>query len=122
MLISTEDFSHLYSQYVPGFDNAYITWISNNKASWTINAAGVGADETVNISARPVPQEPMVSWLSSTVFSAGLTQSIIVLDHEPGHLRELRHSRRRESQVPGTHDGRLDQSLPTTQRPERRSK
>ncbi|VDC02538.1 unnamed protein product [Peniophora sp. CBMAI 1063] len=46
-------------EYVPGFDNAYITWVTDNKASWTINAAGVGADDSVGISARPVPQEPM---------------------------------------------------------------
>lgn len=46
-------------EYVPGFDNAYITWISNNQVSWTLNVAGMGADPAVQISARPVPQEPM---------------------------------------------------------------
>ncbi|CCM00674.1 uncharacterized protein FIBRA_02713 [Fibroporia radiculosa] len=46
-------------EYVPGFDNAYITWVANNKASWTLNAAGMGADPKVQISARPVSQEPM---------------------------------------------------------------
>jgi hypothetical protein len=39
----------------------YITWISNNKIAWTLNAAGMAADPTVQISARPVSQEPMVS-------------------------------------------------------------
>ncbi|OJA19336.1 hypothetical protein AZE42_00442 [Rhizopogon vesiculosus] len=46
-------------EYVPGFDNAYITWIANNKVAWTLNVAGVGADAAAQISARPVPQEPM---------------------------------------------------------------
>ncbi|KAI6047520.1 glycoside hydrolase family 16 protein [Pisolithus marmoratus] len=46
-------------EYVPGFDNAYITWISNNQVSWTLNVAGMGADPAVQISSRPVPQEPM---------------------------------------------------------------
>lgn len=39
----------------------YITWVSDNKVSWTLNAPGMGPDPTVEISARPVPQEPMVS-------------------------------------------------------------
>ena len=50
-------------EYEPGFDDAYITWISNNKVSWTIKSGGLAADTRVNISARPIPQEPMVSTL-----------------------------------------------------------
>ncbi|KAF8210282.1 beta-glucan synthesis-associated [Mycena galopus ATCC 62051] len=46
-------------EYKPGYSDGYITWISNDKPAWTIKAAGVGADPTVGISARPVPQEPM---------------------------------------------------------------
>ncbi|KAI0321949.1 beta-glucan synthesis-associated [Amylostereum chailletii] len=46
-------------EYRPGFDNAYITWITNNKAAWTIKAAGVGANAAAEISARPIPQEPL---------------------------------------------------------------
>ncbi|KAF5393324.1 hypothetical protein D9757_000583 [Collybiopsis confluens] len=42
-----------------GFDDGYVTWISSGKISWGLNAAGLGADDTVQISARPVPQEPM---------------------------------------------------------------
>lgn len=38
----------------------YITWISNNQTAWTLKAAGLGADASVHISARPVAQEPMV--------------------------------------------------------------
>jgi hypothetical protein len=63
-------------EYQPGFDNAarnlsyghprltefrqYITWVSNNQPSWTLLSSAVGADPTVEISARPIPQEPMV--------------------------------------------------------------
>ena len=47
-------------QYKPGYDDAYITWISNNKISWTMKAGAAGADSLTEISARPVPQEPLV--------------------------------------------------------------
>ncbi|KAF7351551.1 GH16 domain-containing protein [Mycena sanguinolenta] len=46
-------------EYVPGYDNAYITWITNNAVTWTLNAAGMGADAQTGISARPISQEPM---------------------------------------------------------------
>ena len=38
----------------------FITWVSDGQPSWTINAAGLGPDPSVQISARPVSQEPMV--------------------------------------------------------------
>ena len=48
-------------EYQPGFDeDAYITWVSDNKVSWTAMSGGFAADPRVNISARPIPQEPMV--------------------------------------------------------------
>ncbi|KAJ7438652.1 beta-glucan synthesis-associated protein [Mycena galericulata] len=46
-------------EYVPGFDSAYITWITNNEVTWTLNVGGLGADTGTEISARPIPQEPM---------------------------------------------------------------
>ncbi|KAJ6571989.1 glycoside hydrolase family 16 protein [Mycena capillaripes] len=46
-------------EYKPGFDDAYISWISDNKIAWTIHAAGLAADPKTEIKARPVPQEPM---------------------------------------------------------------
>lgn len=46
-------------EYKPGFDNAYISWIANDKLAWRLNVAGVGADTQVEISPRPIPQEPM---------------------------------------------------------------
>lgn len=46
-------------EYVPGFDNAYITWI-NQIPAWTVLAAAFDADPATEVSVRPVPQEPMV--------------------------------------------------------------
>ncbi|PCH33737.1 glycoside hydrolase family 16 protein [Wolfiporia cocos MD-104 SS10] len=46
-------------QYQPGFDDAYITWIADNQIAWTLEASGMVADEIVQISQRPVSQEPM---------------------------------------------------------------
>ncbi|KAL1743096.1 beta-glucan synthesis-associated [Schizophyllum fasciatum] len=48
-------------EYVPGFDNAYITWINNNKKAWTLRQGGLAADTVVEIGPRPIPQEPMYS-------------------------------------------------------------
>ncbi|KAI0639519.1 beta-glucan synthesis-associated [Trametes polyzona] len=46
-------------QYKPGFDDAYISWISDGKLAWTLTQAGFAADTAVEIGPRPVPQEPM---------------------------------------------------------------
>lgn len=46
--------------------NQYITWITDNKPAWTIKAGGMAADSRVDISARPVPQEPMVMYFKKT--------------------------------------------------------
>ncbi|KAF8234028.1 glycoside hydrolase family 16 protein [Tricholoma matsutake] len=64
-------------EYKPGFDNAYITWISDNKVSWTLMAAGVGPDNAVQISARPVPQEPMY-----IIVNLGMSQNFGKIDFE----------------------------------------
>ncbi|KAI3605273.1 glycoside hydrolase family 16 protein [Moniliophthora roreri] len=55
----TSCFSVYGFEYKPGFDDAYITWISDGKKSWTMFANAVGQNDKVGISARPVPQEPM---------------------------------------------------------------
>ncbi|KAI0053742.1 glycoside hydrolase family 16 protein [Auriscalpium vulgare] len=46
-------------EYKPGFDDAYITWISSGVPSWTLKQAGMAADPNTQIAARPIPQEPM---------------------------------------------------------------
>ncbi|EIN10535.1 beta-glucan synthesis-associated protein [Punctularia strigosozonata HHB-11173 SS5] len=67
-------------EYLPGFDDAYITWISDNKVSWTLNVAGLGADPLVEISDRPVPQEPMY-----LIANLGMSTNFgtVDLDHLP---------------------------------------
>ncbi|KAI0036059.1 beta-glucan synthesis-associated [Vararia minispora EC-137] len=72
-------------EYRPGFNSGYITWISDNKAAWTLNAAGMGADSAVQISARPVPQEPMY-----LIVNLGISQNFGTVDFAhltfPTHL------------------------------------
>jgi len=46
-------------EYLPGTSDAYVTWISNNRASWTVFSAGMGPDSMVQIGERPIPEEPM---------------------------------------------------------------
>jgi len=46
-------------EYKPGFDGAYITWISSGVVAWTVHQSGLRADTAVEIDQRPVPQEPM---------------------------------------------------------------
>jgi hypothetical protein len=50
------------------FDGAYITWINNGIPAWTIMSAGMGPDTQTEISARPVPQEPMVRFFRACVY------------------------------------------------------
>ncbi|KAE9392659.1 glycoside hydrolase family 16 protein [Gymnopus androsaceus JB14] len=73
-------------EYLPGFDDAYITWIANGQEAWTLNVAGMGADTVTEISARPVPQEPMY-----LIINLGMSESFSTIDFEhltfPNHLR-----------------------------------
>ncbi|CAK5276442.1 unnamed protein product [Mycena citricolor] len=72
-------------EYVPGFDNAYITWITDNKVTWTLNAAGVGANPQTQISARPIPTEPMY-----ILINLGFSRNFAWLDERlsfPGIMR-----------------------------------
>lgn len=45
-------------EYKPGY-NGYITWINDANPAWTMLAGGMGPDDRTEISARPIPQEPM---------------------------------------------------------------
>ncbi|KAF8640087.1 hypothetical protein AX17_001327 [Amanita inopinata Kibby_2008] len=73
-------------EYKPGYDNAYVTWLSDNKVSWTIRSEGVGPDPTVQISARAVPQEPM-----HLIINLGMSRNFGPIDFKhltfPNHLR-----------------------------------
>lgn len=46
-------------EYKPGFDDSYITWVQNDKNAWTLFGSALGPDPAVEISSRPIPQEPM---------------------------------------------------------------
>ncbi|KAF7366334.1 GH16 domain-containing protein [Mycena sanguinolenta] len=46
-------------EYLPGFGDAYISWITNNKVAWTLNVAGMAANSETQISARPITNEPL---------------------------------------------------------------
>ncbi|KAJ3875507.1 glycoside hydrolase family 16 protein [Lentinula edodes] len=73
-------------EYKPGFDDAYITWYSSGTPAWTLNVAGMGADTATEISARPVPQEPMY-----LIINLGMSENFGTVDLEhltfPNHLR-----------------------------------
>lgn len=50
-------------EYKPGFDDAYIQWVSSGQPSWSLLVQGVGANELTEIGPRAVSQEPMVRLL-----------------------------------------------------------
>ncbi|KAI9513053.1 beta-glucan synthesis-associated [Russula earlei] len=57
--LSGGGFSIYGYEYKPGAADGYITWISNNAASWTLLSAAMGPDNLTEIGTRPIPQEPM---------------------------------------------------------------
>jgi hypothetical protein len=40
-------------------NDQYISWIASGVTAWTLNAGGMAADTAAEISARPIPQEPL---------------------------------------------------------------
>jgi len=77
-------------QYKPGYDEGYITWVSDGKVAWTINGHGMAADPLTEVSARPVPQEPMVSFFDLPCCLRHADLAVIVHSVELGHVREFR--------------------------------
>ncbi|KAI0735053.1 glycoside hydrolase family 16 protein [Earliella scabrosa] len=71
------EFSVYGFQYKPGFGDAYISWINDGVLAWTIQAAGMGPDPIAEISARPVPQEPMY-----IIMNLGLSENFGFVDYE----------------------------------------
>ncbi|KAI0669590.1 glycoside hydrolase family 16 protein [Trametes maxima] len=67
-------------QYQPGFEGAYIAWIANRKLAWVLHQEGMAADPRVEISARPVPQEPMY-----LIANLGISENFGFVDYE--HLQ-----------------------------------
>ena len=89
----------------------YITWISDNTVSWTLNAAGMAADTTVEIGPRPVSQEPMVRPPKKKQRSSRLTDRT-VFGRELGHVRGLFDHRLCRFGFPGTHARGLHTGVP----------
>ncbi|KAF8958562.1 beta-glucan synthesis-associated [Flammula alnicola] len=75
--LGAQCFSVYGFEYQPGFDNGYITWINDNKASWTLRGPGMGADTQTEISARQVPTEPMY-----IIANLGFSMNFAALDLE----------------------------------------
>ncbi|KAJ7062523.1 beta-glucan synthesis-associated [Mycena amicta] len=59
-------------EYLPGYDDAYITWLTDNKVSWTLRASGVGPNALTDIGPRMITQEPMY-----IIMNLGLSHSFI---------------------------------------------
>lgn len=51
-------------EYKPGFDDAYVTWHNDHRNAWTLYSSAMRADPRTEIGARPIPMEPMVSFMS----------------------------------------------------------
>jgi len=56
-------FGFTFNSTTPIYVDAYISWINDGKYVWRVGAGGVGANELSQISARPVPKEPMVGFV-----------------------------------------------------------
>ncbi|PPQ93497.1 LOW QUALITY PROTEIN: hypothetical protein CVT25_005238 [Psilocybe cyanescens] len=46
-------------EYKSGFDDGYITWVSDGQLSWTLRGPAMGANTETEISQRPISSEPM---------------------------------------------------------------
>ncbi|KAJ7733388.1 glycoside hydrolase family 16 protein [Mycena maculata] len=68
-------FSTYGFEYAPGYADAYISWITDDKLAWTMNGNMVGADSVTEIGARQVPVEPMY-----VIMNLGLSESFGAID------------------------------------------
>jgi hypothetical protein len=80
----------------------YITWISDDKVSWTFKGPGMGPDPSVQVSARPVSQEPMVAPFSKS--NSNVNPYSAVPGRKLGHVSKLRTDRSYTSNVPSAHE------------------
>ncbi|KAL0069164.1 hypothetical protein AAF712_003852 [Marasmius tenuissimus] len=67
-------------EYKPGYDDSYISWINDGKKACTVMGKGLGADPRVEISDRPVPQEPMVGLFPTPITRQDLIWTISTFD------------------------------------------
>ncbi|CAL1695543.1 unnamed protein product [Somion occarium] len=80
-----EDTGNVYSiygfQYKPGFEDAYISWISDGQLVWTLMQSGMAADTQAEIGPRPIPQEPMY-----IIANLGMSRNFGFVDLEHLHF------------------------------------
>ncbi len=94
-------------------DEGYITWYSNGVESWTITAGTIGADSTVEISERLIPEEPLVGTIFFYPECAKLTYIIVVHHPQPWHVIFVPAARLQAPDVPEFDVYRLRASVPT---------
>jgi hypothetical protein len=56
-MMLTSSSSTVANDVQPGSDG-YITWVSDDKPSWTYKGAGMAANAVLDVGSRPVPMEP----------------------------------------------------------------
>ncbi|KAI9297155.1 beta-glucan synthesis-associated [Neoconidiobolus thromboides FSU 785] len=57
-IYSGTDFITFSVEYEPG-DDGYITWLIDNKPTWTIKASAIAANKDSKVDKRLIPEEPM---------------------------------------------------------------
>ena len=75
--LSGQQYATYAIEYQPGFDDAYITWVNNNQAVFTVYSGALAADNMTEIAARPVSQEPMY-----IIMNLGMSSSFITIDYD----------------------------------------
>ncbi|KAJ7923654.1 glycoside hydrolase family 16 protein [Mycena leptocephala] len=70
-------FSTYGFEYKPGYADAYISWITDDKLAWTMNGNLLAADTATEISARQVPVEPMY-----VIMNLGLSENFGFIDFD----------------------------------------
>jgi hypothetical protein len=125
-------------EYKPGFDGSvrmlvqvsssvqtltrrlqYITWMASGVVTWTLKGDALGPDPTSQISARPVPFEPMVRTLTAHR-RAARSRAVSVRDCEPRLVSVVRRDGPRDAHLPGAHADRLHSRVSAEGRGQRR--
>lgn len=64
-------------EYKPGFDDSYVVWHNNNANAWTLYTAAMVGDPLTEISARPMPLEPM-----SIILNLAISENFGLIEYE----------------------------------------
>lgn len=57
--------------------DGYITWINDNKLSWTIRPGALAPNEPAGVGQRPIPNEPMY-----LILNLGISENFGAIDYE----------------------------------------